>query len=113
MYIKNSLPFVTVKMAISLDGKIATKTGDSKWISSEKSRDIVQDMRSKSDAILIGSKTLEIDKPSLNARNRTLQPKIKAVVKTAPKKISEIESLLFDNKSKIIVYCHKKPNNYE
>ena len=113
MYIKNSLPFVTVKMAISLDGKIATKTGDSKWISSEKSREIVQDMRSKSDAILIGSKTLEIDKPSLNARNRTLQPKIKAVVKTAPNKISEIESLLLDNSSEIIVYCHKKPNNYE
>ncbi len=113
MYIKNSLPFVTVKMAISLDGKIATKTGDSKWISSEKSREIVQDMRSKSDAILIGSKTLEIDKPSLNARNRTLQPKIKAVVKTAPNKISEIESLLLDNASKIIVYCHKKPNNFE
>ena len=113
MYIKNSLPFVTVKMAISLDGKIATKTGDSKWISSEKSREIVQDMRSKSDAILIGSKTLEIDKPSLNARNRTSQPKIKAVVKTAPNKISEIESLLLDNTSKIIVYCHKKPNNYE
>ena len=113
MYIKNSLPFVTVKMAISLDGKIATKTGDSKWISSEKSREIVQDMRSKSDAILIGSKTLEIDKPSLNAKNRTLQPKIKAVVKTAPNKISEIESLLLDNSSEIIVYCHKKPNNYE
>ena len=113
MYIKNSLPFVTAKMAISLDGKIATKTGDSKWISSEKSREIVQDMRSKSDAILIGSKTLEIDKPSLNAKNRTLQPKIKAVVKTAPNKISEIESLLLDNSSEIIVYCHKKPNNYE
>ncbi len=113
MYIKNSLPFVTVKMAISLDGKIATKTGDSKWISSEKSREIVQDMRSGSDAIIIGSKTLEIDKPSLNARNRTLQPKIKAVVKTAPSKISEIESLLLDNTSEIIVYCHKKPNNYE
>ena len=81
-------------MAISLDGKIATKTGDSKWISSEKSREIVQDMRAKSDAIIIGSKTLEIDKPSLNARNRTLQPKIKAVVKTTPREISEIESLL-------------------
>ena len=113
MYIKNSLPFVTVKMAISLDGKIATKTGDSKWISSEKSREIVQDMRSESDAILIGSKTLEIDKPSLNAKNRSLQPKIKAVVKTSPNKISEIESLLLDNTSEIIVYCHKKPNNYE
>ena len=109
MYIKNSLPFVTVKMAISLDGKIATKTGDSKWISSEKSREIVQDMRSKSDAIIIGSKTLEIDKPSLNARNKNRQPKIKAIIKSNPKSISEFESLLKDNSSEIIIYCNKIP----
>ena len=110
MYIKNSLPFVTVKMAISLDGKIATKTGDSKWISSEKSREIVQDMRSKSDAIIIGSKTLEIDKPSLNARNKDKQPKIKAIIKSNPKNISEFESLLKDNSSEIIIYCNKIPS---
>ena len=109
MYIKNSLPFVTVKMAISLDGKIATKTGDSKWISSEKSREIVQDMRSKSDAIIIGSKTLEIDKPSLNARNKNKQPKIKAIIKSNPKSVSEFESLLKDNSSEIIIYCNKIP----
>ena len=42
-----------------------------------------------------------------------MQPKIKSVVKTVPKKISEIESLLLENTSKIIIYCHKKPNNYE
>ena len=113
MYIKNSLPFVTVKMAISLDGKIATKTGDSKWISSEKSREIVQDMRSKSDAIIIGSKTLEIDKPSLNARNKDKQPKIKAIIKSNPKNISEFESLLKDNSSEIIIYCNKIPSKNE
>ena len=110
MYIKNSLPFVTAKMAISLDGKIATKTGDSKWISSEKSREIVQDMRSKSDAIIIGSKTLEIDKPSLNARNKDKQPKIKAIIKSNPKNVSEFESLLKDNSSEIIIYCNKIPS---
>ena len=109
MYIKNSLPFVTAKMAISLDGKIATKTGDSKWISSEKSREIVQDMRSKSDAIIIGSKTLEIDRPSLNARNKDKQPKIKAIIKSNPKSISEFESLLKDNSSELIIYCNKIP----
>ena len=109
MYIKNSLPFVTAKMAISLDGKIATKTGDSKWISSEKSREIVQDMRSKSDAIIIGSKTLEIDRPSLNARNKDKQPKIKAIIKSNPKNISEFESLLKDNSSELIIYCNKIP----
>ena len=113
MYIENSLPFVTAKMAISLDGKIATKTGDSKWISSEKSREIVQDIRSKSDAIIIGSKTLEIDKPSLNARNRNLQPKIKAIIKSMPNNISEFESLLNDNLSEIIVYCKEMPKDHK
>ena len=113
MYIKNSLPFVTAKMAISLDGKIATKTGDSKWISSEKSREIVQDIRSKSDAIIIGSKTLEMDKPSLNARNRNLQPKIKAIIKSMPNNISEFESLLNDNLSEIIVYCKEMPKDHK
>ena len=113
MYIENSRPFVTAKMAISLDGKIATKTGDSKWISSEKSREIVQDIRSKSDAIIIGSKTLEIDKPSLNARNRNLQPKIKAIIKSRPKNISQFESLLKDNLSEIIVYCKEIPHDYK
>ena len=112
VYIKKTMPYVTAKMAISIDGKIATKTGDSKWISSEKSREIVQDMRSKSDAILIGSKTLKIDRPSLNARNRDFQPKIKAVVKSNPEKYSDFETLLENNKSEIIVYCEKKPLNY-
>ncbi len=113
LYIEKSMPYVTAKMAISIDGKIATKTGDSKWISSEKSREIVQDMRSKSDAILIGSNTLKIDKPSLNARNRDFQPKIKAVVKSNPDNYSDFQTLLENNKSKIIVYCEKKPSDHQ
>ena len=108
-FIKTGMPYVTSKIAISLDGKIATKSGDSKWISSNKSREIVQGMRSLSDAIIIGSKTLHIDKPSLDAKGITQQPKYKVVLNTIPEDPEKFETL--KSKSKILVYCKKAPKN--
>jgi diaminohydroxyphosphoribosylaminopyrimidine deaminase/5-amino-6-(5-phosphoribosylamino)uracil reductase len=67
-YIRTGLPFVISKMAISLDGKIATKTNDSKWISNELSRRLVHKIRSKVDAILVGVNTVIKDNPNLNVR---------------------------------------------
>ena len=61
-------PWVVLKMAMSLDGKIATHTGDSRWISSEESREQVHDLRAQLDAILIGSGTALRDTPHLTAR---------------------------------------------
>lgn len=61
-------PWVVLKMAMSLDGKIATRTGDSRWISSEESRAQVHDLRAQVDAILVGSGTALRDKPHLTAR---------------------------------------------
>lgn len=57
--------FISMKIATTLDGKIATKTGSSKWITSEKSRELVQKLRNKYDAILTGSNTVIIDNPSM------------------------------------------------
>jgi len=108
-FITTGLPYVTAKIAISLDGKIATKTGDSKWISSDKSREIVQEMRSISDAIIIGSKTLKIDKPSLSARNISAQPKHKVVLNTNPTDPKIYSTLRSD--SNIIVFCEKTPSD--
>ncbi len=63
-----SLPFVTAKWAMSLDGKIATRTGDSRWVSSEPARELVHDLRGKADAILVGIGTALTDDPLLTAR---------------------------------------------
>ncbi|MFH1868599.1 MAG: bifunctional diaminohydroxyphosphoribosylaminopyrimidine deaminase/5-amino-6-(5-phosphoribosylamino)uracil reductase RibD, partial [Candidatus Omnitrophota bacterium] len=65
---KKKRPYVTVKLAQSLDGKIATKAGDSKWISSKSSRTVVQRLRSRHDAIMVGVNTVLKDDPSLSVR---------------------------------------------
>lgn len=64
-FITTGIPFVTVKVAMSLDGKIATRTGSSKWISCKKSRQFVQNLRKKVDAVLVGRHTFLRDKPRL------------------------------------------------
>ncbi len=67
-FITAGLPFVTVKFAVSMDGKIATKSGDSKWISGEESRKYVHTLRYTSDAIMAGVNTVLADDPRLTAR---------------------------------------------
>ncbi len=67
-YITTGLPFVIAKCGMSLDGKIATHTGDSKWITGEKSRAHSHHLRQQVDAILVGSRTVVLDDPSLTAR---------------------------------------------
>lgn len=63
-----SLPYTTLKLAMTLDGKIATSTGQSKWITGPDSRRIVHVMRSKTDAIMVGAGTVNYDNPRLNVR---------------------------------------------
>lgn len=66
-YITRKMPFVTVKVGESLDGKIATRTGDSKWITSDKSRIYAHRQRSSYDAIMVGVNTVLRDNPRLDA----------------------------------------------
>jgi len=62
-------PFAHLKMAISLDGRIATRTGDARWITGEESRKKSQELRHEYDAILIGANTATVDNPSLTDRS--------------------------------------------
>jgi diaminohydroxyphosphoribosylaminopyrimidine deaminase/5-amino-6-(5-phosphoribosylamino)uracil reductase len=66
-YITSRIPFITVKVAESLDGRIATRTGDSKWITSDKSRAFAHRIRKDYDAIMVGVNTVLRDNPNLNA----------------------------------------------
>lgn len=68
-FMTTGLPLVTVKFAQSLDGRIATKTGSAKWISSPESRKFAHKLRAEHDAIAVGANTANIDNPQLTVRS--------------------------------------------
>jgi len=70
-HVTTGLPFVLFKAAMTLDGCIATSTGDSRWISCEKSRELVHLTRNRADGILVGSGTVIADNPRLTTRLET------------------------------------------
>ena len=67
-YITTGMPFVISKVGMSLDGKIATRTGDSRWVTGETARRMVHRLRNEVDAIMVGSRTVMLDDPSLTTR---------------------------------------------
>jgi diaminohydroxyphosphoribosylaminopyrimidine deaminase/5-amino-6-(5-phosphoribosylamino)uracil reductase len=68
-HIVHRVPFVTLKAALTFDGKIACRTGDSKWITSAATRDYVHLLRGEQDALMIGAGTLVADDPLLTVRH--------------------------------------------
>jgi diaminohydroxyphosphoribosylaminopyrimidine deaminase/5-amino-6-(5-phosphoribosylamino)uracil reductase len=77
------LPFVTAKWAMTLDGKTATRTGESQWISSEASRSLVHGVRGTMDAIVVGIGTALADDPLLTARPSGPRVPIRVVLDSA------------------------------
>lgn len=84
-YIKNKKPFVVMKVAMSLDGKISTTTGQSKWISCDESRRYVHKLRSQVMSILVGINTVIKDNPMLDCRLENGKNPIRIIVDTTLK----------------------------
>lgn len=81
-FMRTGRPFVHLKMAASLDGKVATVNGDSRWITGEQARARVHELRHRSDAIMIGGRTARTDDPLLTDRSgqKRRRPLVRVVI---------------------------------
>jgi len=107
-HITKKIPFIALKMAISVDGKMCTKTKDSKWITSDISRKYVHGIRSQFDSILTGVGTVLADDPLLTARydNNKKNP-IRIVVDSRLKIPLDSKLLKTANETKLIIATTK------
>jgi diaminohydroxyphosphoribosylaminopyrimidine deaminase/5-amino-6-(5-phosphoribosylamino)uracil reductase len=78
--VETGLPLVTLKLAASLDGRIATRTGDSRWITGVRARSLVHRLRNEMDAVMVGAGTVIADDPSLTCRQRGGRDPLRVVV---------------------------------
>ena len=116
-YITQGIPFVIAKFAMSLDGKIATRNGDSKWITSDEARNYAHGQRHIADAIMVGANTVMVDDPLLTARGHSgrggrskLQP-LRVVVDGQGKVPTTAK--IFSEPGKTLVAVSDKPGNRE
>ena len=100
---KTGLPFITSKIAMSLDGRVAMRSGESKWITSEASRADVQILRSQNQAILTGSGTILNDNPMLTVRNKKLQSKPLRVIIDSGNSITDKSLNIFSSDSETLI----------
>ena len=107
--ITKKIPYVILKCAATLDGKTASESGDSKWITNEKSRAFVHKLRHEVDAILIGSGTLTKDNPRLTTRiegKRTRNP-VRVILDRTLKISKDANVLKKTNIGDTIIFCGK------
>lgn len=109
-YITTKMPFVILKYAMTFDGKIASITGDSKWISGISSREFVQKLRSKVDAILVGVNTVIKDNPRLTVRGIAHKNPVRIVLDSFCR-IPLLSNVLDNSVKTIIATTHFAPKN--
>lgn len=99
-------PLVTVKLAMSLDGRIATRSGDSQWISGEKSRQIVHEMRNRCDAVMVGVGTVLADDPALTTRDvREGRDALRVIVDTRARTPADAQVIHEQSEAGCVIAC--------
>lgn len=100
--VKHKMPFVTLKIAETLDGRIADSTGDSKWITNSQSQKYAHELRAQHDAILVGANTVIKDNPQLNVRHVKGNNPLRVVIDG--RLTSPINSKLFKDAANTVVF---------
>ena len=105
-YIKTKTPYVVMKYAVTLDGKIATKTGESKWVTGKEAREEVQHMRHRYMGIMVGIGTVLADDPMLNVRAKDKKSPVRIICdsKLRIKEDSQIVKTAFNQRT-IVAYA--------
>ena len=106
-FMRTGRPFVHLKMAVSLDGKVATATGDSRWITGEVARARVHEMRHQSDAIMVGGRTARADDPLLTDRSgkKRRRPLVRVVVEQFLRLSPESQLVQTSDEAPVIVFA--------
>jgi diaminohydroxyphosphoribosylaminopyrimidine deaminase/5-amino-6-(5-phosphoribosylamino)uracil reductase len=112
---KTKLPFVILKTASTLDGQIATRTGDSKWITGEAARRYVHQIRHEVDAIMVGIGTVLADNPSLTTRlpDITGRDPRRIILDTRLSIPEDTRLLQLDSDADTILICEKSAPNHK
>jgi diaminohydroxyphosphoribosylaminopyrimidine deaminase/5-amino-6-(5-phosphoribosylamino)uracil reductase len=104
--IRKKRPMITLKLAMTLDGRIATQTGDSQWITGDATRRMVHMMRAQHDAVMVGSNTSITDDPDLRPRISGVDPKKLRIVLDTQLRSSPNGNLAKTSKDAPLWLCH-------
>lgn len=104
--VTRGLPWVHAKWAMTLDGKIATRTGHSQWISNSRSREIVHQLRGRMDGIMVGHQTALLDDPLLTARPAGKRIPARIVVDSRAELSCESQLVQTVNEAPVLVVAH-------
>src|SRR4051812_31069715 len=112
-FMRTGRPFVHLKMAVSLDGKVATATGDSRWITSEESRACVHDLRHRYDAIMVGGRTVRADDPLLTDRSgrQRRRPLARVVIEQYLHLSPESQLAQTTDAGPVIIFAHEESDS--
>lgn len=110
-YMRTGRPFVHLKMAVSLDGKVATANGDSRWITGEPARAQVHELRHQNDAIMIGGRTARADDPLLTDRSgkKRRRPLVRVVIQQYLQMSSQSQLVQTTEAAPVIIFASEEP----